>query len=375
VVDALLVRGNAAASAELHLRHRDLPVPLADFDLDDTAFPHLLLIRQTDVETVLSRDLEDRGVQVERGTELIGLVPAEAAPEATVDRAGVRENIPYRYLVGGDGTGSTVRRLAGIRWRGGPYTHEVVLADVELDTDLAPDVIHVAPGQHGLLFVFQIGERATWRIMTTRKTLNNEGTSSQPVLAVPDEELRDLFHDAGLPGSITDIAWSSQVRLQHRIAATYRRDRLFLAGDAAHTHSPAGAQGMNTGIQDAANLGWKLAFAARSAPEPDPLLESYELERRSVAQHVLPLTHAIYWAEAGTDPAARFARSVLAPVAAPAIALMLRQPRLVAEGVLLVRPDGYLGFRCALADATQITNWLALLTIQTLGPTPAQLEP
>jgi 2-polyprenyl-6-methoxyphenol hydroxylase-like FAD-dependent oxidoreductase len=458
VTDTLLDHGNAAPLAELHLGCRDILVPLADFDLADTAFPHLLLIRQTDVETVLCGALAERGVRVERGAELIG-VGLPGAPQATVARAGVTEDIGYRYLVGCDGIGSTVRRLMGVQWRGAGYAHEIVLADVELDTDLAADVVHVVPGQHGLLFAFPIAERASWRIMTTRET-DPIGARRESGLPVPDEELRDLLYHSGLRGAVKSVGWSSQVRLQHRIASTYRCGRLFLAGDAAHAHSPAGAQGMNIGIQDAVNLGWKLAFAAGSAssgPEPEPLLESYDVERRPVAQHVLAATRALYWAEAGTDPVARFARSVLAPLAAPAIALMLQRRRLVSaavrtvsqlrthyrdsqlsvdgtphahggprpgdrlpdrditiggrhlrlheltampgihvllqrqadplqvrslgplahthripdwpgHGVLLMRPDGYVGFRCAVADEAQITDWLAALTAPNDGP-------
>jgi hypothetical protein len=127
--------------------------------------------------------------------------------------------------------------------------------------------------------------------------------------------------------------------VQHRLAGTYRRGPLFLAGDAAHTHSPAAAQGMNTGIQDAANLGWKLAFAATSA-HPDELLDSYDLERRPVARHVLALTHAVFWAEAATDPLASFVRGTLAPLAAPALPLLLGRRRLVAEVVRLLARFG-----------------------------------
>jgi 2-polyprenyl-6-methoxyphenol hydroxylase-like FAD-dependent oxidoreductase len=285
VTDTLLDHGNAAPSAELHLGCHDILVPLADFDLADTAFPHLLLIRQTDVETVLCGALAERGVRVERGAELTSVGPPGAAPQATVARAGVTEDIGYRYLVGCDGAGSTVRRLTGVQWRGAGYAHDIVLADVELDTDLAADVVHVVPGQHGLLFAFPIVERASWRIMTTRET-DPIGARRESGLPVPDEELRDLLYDSGLRGAVKAVGWSSQVRLQHRIASTYRCGRLFLAGDAAHAHSPAGAQGMNIGIQDAVNLGWKLAFAAGSAssgPEPEPLLESYDVERRPVA--------------------------------------------------------------------------------------------
>ena len=215
---------------------------------------------------------------------------------------------------------------------------EVVLADVELDTDLAEDVVHVVPGRHGLLFAFPIAERATWRIMTTRET-DPTNARRQSGLVVPDEELRDLLDDSGLRGTVKAVGWSSQIRLQHRIASTYRCGRLFLAGDAAHAHSPAGAQGMNIGIQDAVNLGWKLAFAAGSAssgPEPEPLLDSYDVERRPVAQHVLAATRALYWAEAGTDPVARFARNVLAPLGAPAIVLTLQQRRFVSAAMRTV---------------------------------------
>jgi hypothetical protein len=134
------------------------------------------------------------------------------------------------------------------------------------------------------------------------------------------------------------VAWSSRVQLEHRIASRYRRGALFLVGDAAHVHSPAGGQGMNTGIQDALNLGWKLAFAASapSRPVTDGLLDSYERERRPVARYVLALTHALFWGEAGTDPLARFARASLAPLASPLVPHLLRRRRLVAEGVRLL---------------------------------------
>ena len=111
-----------------------------------------------------------------------------------------------------------------------------------------------------------------------------------------------------------------------------------MVGDAAHVHSPAGGQGMNTGIQDAVNLGWKLAFASSngSGSTRDRLLDSYQDERRPVARQVLALTHALFWAEAATDPVARLARGALAPLAAPVVPFVLGRRRLVAEGVRLL---------------------------------------
>jgi hypothetical protein len=125
----------------------------------------------------------------------------------------------------------------------------------------------------------------------------------------------------------------------HRIAGTYRSGPFFLAGDAAHTHSPAGGQGMNTGIQDATNLGWKLAFAAHAEPAPDRcsvLLDSYDRERRPVARRVIGMTNAVFWAEAGTDPLARAVRKMTATVGPLALPSLLRRRRLLAAGVRIL---------------------------------------
>ena len=137
------------------------------------------------------------------------------------------------------------------------------------------------------------------------------------------------------------------MRVQHRLADSYRCGRLFLVGDAAHAHSPAAGQGMNTGIQDAANLGWKLAFAATST-NPDVLLDTYEMERRPIARHVLALTHAVFWAESATDPLAAFLRGTLAPLAAPVIPLLSARRRLLTEAVRLLARLGedYRSARC-----------------------------
>jgi len=368
VTDALLAKGDVAASARLHLRSRTVPVGSTGFDLPGTAFPHLLLIRQADVEAVLSAALAARGVPVERGAELVGIRPGRSR------RAIIRHNeleeqleeVPYRYLAGCDGAESVVRERIGA-WHGGDYAQEVVLADLELrgtggdaDTDtvtgrgtrtglgkangagLEPGTAHVVAGRRGLLFLLAIGERATWRMLATRRARESSLPFGQPGTAVPHAELQALVDDAGLPAEITGVAWSAPVRLQHRLATHFRRGPLFIAGDAAHVHSPAGGQGMNTGIQDALNLGWKLAFAAGSeragservgAGRPRTvLLGSYERERRPADRRVLWSTHVIFWAEASLHPLAQLGRSVLVPLGAPLIPWLTRRRRLMARG-------------------------------------------
>ena len=265
VVDALLERADTDPRAVLHLGTHTIPVTLAGFDWPDTPFAHLTLIRQMDVEAVLTCALGVRGIPIERGTELITL--RDLGP---VDGVSVRLRSPSgterarcRFLVGCDGADSTVRELAGIGWNGRPYRQEIVVADLELEDHPSPGVAHVVVGRRGVVFLFAQGERATWRLLATRSA------SGEPGTAVGSGEFQRLLDDAGLPVRIAAVGWSERIRVQHRIASRYRKGSVFLAGDAAHTHSPAAAQGMNTGIQDAANLGWKLAFApSSSAAQP-----------------------------------------------------------------------------------------------------------
>ena len=340
VTDALLERADTSPAVQLHLGRRVVPVRVSDLDLPDTAFPHLTLIRQADVEAVLAAALAERGVEVERGTALVDGSTTPDRARATLHRDGAVEEVDCHHLAGCDGPASTVRGAAGIGWGGAPYAQEVVLADVELDGDVTPGLAHVVAGRRGLVFLFNIGERATWRLLATQPAGADPLPFGQPGPPVPVAELQTVLATAGLPATITHVAWSARVRLQHRLATAMRRDRLYLVGDAAHAHSPAAAQGMNTGIQDATNLGWKLALAARAERQhgvgTQTLLDSYERERWPVARLVLAATHATFWAEAGTDPLAGLARSRLAPLGAPLIPVLLRQRRLVAEGVRLL---------------------------------------
>lgn len=329
VTDALMERADTTPTAELHLGRRVVPVTMQDFDMPDTAFPHLTLVRQTDVEEVLAAALQDRGVAVERGVELVDVT---AEGRAVLRRDAGVEPAECRFVAGCDGQASTVRSLAGIGWRGAPYSEEVVLADVELDGDLDPGVLHAVPGRDGLVFVFALGEGASWRLLATRPRTGDDLAFGQPGPPVPLRHVQRLLRDAGLPACVSELRWSARVPLQHRLATAFRDGRLFLAGDAAHAHSPAGAQGMNTGIQDGVNLGWKLAFAAR-ADLDGPLLASYELERRPAARLVLAMTHLIFFAEASRHPVARFLRGTLVPLGAPAAPLLLGRRRLVAEGM------------------------------------------
>jgi 2-polyprenyl-6-methoxyphenol hydroxylase-like FAD-dependent oxidoreductase len=337
VTEALLARGDTAPAAALHLGSHVVEERLADLALPDTSFPHLTLVRQADVEAVLAAALEERGVRIERGTELLGVNDGPDLAVAELRTPAGLEQVGTRFVAGCDGPASTVRAGAGIGWRGGPYPEEVVLADLEFADGRGDTGTHVVAGRQGLVFLFPLGESATWRMLATRRAPDGPTPEfGQPGPPVERVELDRLLRDAGFDTPIAEVTWSARVPLQHRLAPRFRHGRLFLAGDAAHAYSPATGQGMNGGIQDAANLGWKLAFAAASdAPQSGVrvLLDSYAAERRPVALGRLMLTHAAFWGEASTAPLPSWLRGTVAPLAAPAAPLLLHRPRLVAEGI------------------------------------------
>lgn len=334
VTDALLAHADRDPHAVLHLGRRTVDVRLGEVALSDTEFPHLSVVRQADVERVLDDALRDHGVPVERGVELLDLEREEGGIRATLSRAGGTEDVHARFVVGCDGPASTVRTEAGIGWRGGPYRQEVVLADLELDGAPTSGEHHVVAARDGLVFLFALGEGATWRLLATRpaRTSSSHGQPGEQVSAL---EVQRLLDGAGLAATVRRVAWSAGVRLQHRLADSFGSRGVFLAGDAAHTHSPAAAQGMNTGIGDAVNLGWKLAAASRH-PERREVLGSYDDERRRVARQVLALTNAVFVAEASTRLAPRLLRGTLVPLAAPLLPVLLRRRSLVAAVVRLL---------------------------------------
>nr|WP_246568357.1 FAD-dependent monooxygenase [Streptomyces flaveus] len=344
VIDALLELADTAPTAALHLGSRVVEVGLADLALPDTAFPHLSLVRQTDVERVLTQALTDRGVAVERGTELVTTRDDKHSARAVLRSQKERtEEIRCPFVAGCDGPASTVRACAGIGWHGRPYAEEVVLADLDLSGNSGGSGAQLSAGRQGLLFLFPLGEQATWRLLATRASHGGSGLGfGQPGPVVPWAELQRLLSDAGLDVRIERLAWSARVPLQCSLATRFRQGRLFLAGDAAHNYSPATGQGMNAGIQDAVNLGWKLGFAANCSGQStgrrdaEVLLDSYDRERRPAAHRRLVLTHTAFWAEASTGRIPSWLRAGAAARAAPAVPVLLNRRRLVAEGIRLI---------------------------------------
>ncbi|GAA0323527.1 FAD-dependent monooxygenase [Actinoallomurus spadix] len=278
------------------VRDRDRILMKVDFGGLPTAHPYTLMVPQSTTEEVLLRRLRALGGDVHRGREVTAVTgDAEGVTVRLADGATVRA----RHAVGADGMHSVVREQVGIGFTGDAYPQSFVLADVHLEWDLPDDEVQLFFSPKGLVVVAPLpGGRH--RVVATV-----DDAPEHPDAA----DVRDLLVARGprsVPARVGDVAWSSRFRVHHRLADHYRAGRIFLAGDAAHVHSPAGGQGMNTGIQDAVDLARRLA---------DGTEDGYEDARRPVAAGVVAMTDRMTRAATAGGPAARAVRNTLLTVA------------------------------------------------------------
>jgi 2-polyprenyl-6-methoxyphenol hydroxylase-like FAD-dependent oxidoreductase len=272
-----------------------------DLERLPTDFPYLLITPQYNVENALEARAVAAGAQIIRGAKVVDVRPDENGV------ACVTESETYRasYAVGTDGFHSAVRGALGLPFPGKSVLESIMLADVRL-TGAPDDTLAVNAVGDCFAFVAPFGD-GWYRIFAWDRT--NPQPDSVPV---DFDELRDVTRRAlGSDFGMHDPRWMSRFHSDERQVPQYRVGRVFLAGDAAHVHSPAGGQGMNTGIQDAANLGWKLAAAVRGWA-PDGLLDSYQSERHPVGRLVLRSSGAIIRMAMIQSRVEQVARNVLA---------------------------------------------------------------
>jgi 2-polyprenyl-6-methoxyphenol hydroxylase-like FAD-dependent oxidoreductase len=263
------------------VRDRDLPLLKIDFSALPSAFRHMLMVPQSTTERVLQDRLQALGGEVHRGVAVLGATPDATGATVRVKAADGEQAIRARYVVGADGMHSVIRDAAGIAFDGEAYGESFILADVRMDWPLGADEVSLFFSPAGLVVVAPLPDGA-FRVVAT---LAN--APEQPGI----ETIQSLL-DARGPASqscrVTEVVWASRFRVHHRLAATYRKGRFLLMGDAAHVHSPAGGQGMNTGLVDAIVLGEALTRVVRDGA-PDEVLDDYARIRRPAAQQVLVL--------------------------------------------------------------------------------------
>ena len=257
------------------------------FDLEglETPFPYLLVLPQGVTEQILVDRLKGHGIEVERRTSLRGFSRDGSGVTASlVDSEGQASTVRASWLVGCDGARSAVRKVLALPFEGSEYEESFLLADVRLAWDRPDDEMTIILTSEGPLIGFPFPESGRWRLVhaSTKPVDDSEAEPSRVV-----ERLQGMLREHGRPEAVvSEPTWTSAFKIHRRVAGRFREGRCFVAGDAAHIHSPAGGQGMNTGIQDAYNLAWKLALVERGA-SPVSLLDSYSTERRGVVAGVV----------------------------------------------------------------------------------------
>jgi len=269
-------------------------IPMDWDPLPDIPFPMMLNLEQNMMEALLSDHLTRLGGRVERGVALTGVAQVPESVTATVWTPDGVDHIRCRYLVGCDGSTSLVRKEMGLPFEGHPYPDTYIMADVEVEGWLAPEESHRFIRGDEVLLATPIRGSHRFR-MTTRDNGPSQvspseygflGESHPPAL----QEMQRALDRVARPGlHLVNSRWTSHYRVSRRLASRFRKGRIFLAGDAAHLFPDAGGQGMNTGIQDAWGLAWRLASDLRGSGTWT-LLGGYEVERRHVATEVAART-------------------------------------------------------------------------------------
>ncbi|MEO8875084.1 MAG: FAD-dependent monooxygenase [Polyangiaceae bacterium] len=298
ITDELVSAGRKGMGAAVYLKgEKALDAELGDAGLDDTPFSFILFVSQAETERVLAKAVNAAGGSIERGVEAIKLESDANGVTVTLLHSATNseEKVRARFVVGCDGAHSVVRHAGDFKFEGECYLQDFALADAYLDLPEGPDggaKLRLCFNDDGLVALFPLHEDNRYRVLATRAD-SPPGDAGEPTL---DEMQALLERFTPFKAKLHDPQWLARFRLHHRQADHYRGGpdrRYFLAGDAAHIHSPAGGQGMNTGIQDAANLAWKLALVVKTGAH-DSLLDTYEEERHPVGAQLLKTTDRMF---------------------------------------------------------------------------------
>lgn len=306
IIEQVLAQGLQAIGANVYDGNERLLY--LSFQHLKAPYPFVLMLPQSETEHLLITRLHELGGELERSKELtdvqqevnrvIGIV------NHTNEDTDITEEISAGWLIGCDGARSQVRKALGIEFEGSTYEEDFLLADVDVDWSRTRDEFHVWLHQDGPFGVLPLPKSHQWRLIAN---VAAEEDAEVPQASVDLFEQLMIERTGDTTTTISNPMWLSNFKIHRRLVTKYRQERVFLAGDAAHIHSPFGGQGMNTGIQDAYNLAWKLALVMKNEA-PTTLIDTYEEERRPIAKDVLAATHAGTSLLVTKNPALRFIR-------------------------------------------------------------------
>ena len=289
IADEAVAEGRPTVAGNLYVGQRRVQrLPLADTGRDLTPFPYLLILEQSRNEELLLRTLQAAGHRVAWRHKLARIDRNDERGVAVTLRRedGSEEALECDWLVGCDGGHSVVREQLGLRFAGGTYENLFYVADTRVDWDLPHGELTVCLSRETFVLFFPMPGERRYRVIGTMPP--DGGGGDEAALRFEDIEA-SVRAQMDIAVQFSDTAWFSAYRVHHRCVERFGEGRAFLAGDAAHVHSPVGAQGMNTGLQDAANLAWKLALVASGLAHAG-LLGSYHTERWPIAQNLLKTT-------------------------------------------------------------------------------------
>jgi 2-polyprenyl-6-methoxyphenol hydroxylase-like FAD-dependent oxidoreductase len=255
-----------------------------DFAPEESPYGFIAMVPQDVTEKLLVAELERRGGKVEYETTYQSAQSDGDSVAVTVDRRGKPETLRASFVVGCDGAHSAVRHLLNIPFDGAIYKDSFLLADIETNETLPADELQLCPSELGPAAIFPMSATRR-RVVATI----DEAAGDAPSLEIVRAILRERA-PSGIEAK--SLLWSSYFRIHHRHVAYMREGRFFIAGDAAHIHSPFGGQGMNTGLHDAWNLAWKLDLVLAGRGN-EALLDTYEAERLPVIERVIETTHRL----------------------------------------------------------------------------------
>ncbi|KAJ9615788.1 hypothetical protein H2200_001865 [Cladophialophora chaetospira] len=298
---------------------RKARVPISDIGTGITPYPGTYVLPQEIHEQILEDRLAELGVKVERGVEFLDFNDHDSYIHARAQlNDGVKINCKALYIAGCDGAHSRVRSSFGTAFQGGTYPQEFYVADIDGNGGALNGQLHLDLSDHrDLLLVISYNATSKARIFGAAMTHEIALEASEDVLFA---RLAARVDKLGI--QLKSVNWISIYKVHHRVADHFRHGRAFILGDAAHIHSPAGGQGMNTGIGDSINLAWKLAAVIHDQADSS-ILDTYEQERRAFALKLVNTTDEVFTSATSPGWLARFVRTVVFPILAP---LLLRIP-------------------------------------------------
>ncbi|WP_433376108.1 FAD-dependent monooxygenase [Actinoplanes sp. CA-142083] len=278
-------------------------IPLGALGEGVTPYPYLQVLEQSRNEEILYENLQKLGADVRWETAVTAVVQTDEGVEAKVGNDTVRA----RFCVGCDGSNSAIRRYRRIAFEGTTNPHRFYVLDALAAGGMVEGAVNVRVGSDDFLLAFPMKGRGSWRLIGLVRDEDGDGELSEEDV-IPRLRKFAVTYDRS--------RWFATYRVHHRVAAAFRDGPFFLAGDAAHVHSPVGAQGMNTGLQDAHNLAFKLADVLQGRRR-DTWLDRYEAERRPVAKRLVATTDRIFAGVTSQSPLSRVVRRLIVPLVAP----------------------------------------------------------